>query len=93
MLCALAGLVPAHAADVAKGGQIYATQCLGCHGRAGVNTMPAAPNFARSEGLMQPDLALLALIKTGKNAMPAYMGILADREILDVIAYVRTLRR
>ncbi len=93
MLCALAVVAPAQAADIGKGGQIYAMQCLSCHGRAGVNVMPGAPNFARSEGLMQPDLALLASIKTGKNAMPAYIGILNDREILDVIAYMRTLRQ
>lgn len=92
-LCALATVAPAHAADVVKGGEIYALQCVSCHGRAGVNVMPAAPNFARGDGLMQPDFALLASIKNGKNAMPAYVGILNDREILDVIAYLRTLRR
>ncbi len=93
ILSALAAVVPAYAADIVKGGQIYAMQCVSCHGRTGVNVMPGAPNFARSDGLMQPDLALLASIKNGKNAMPAYVGILNDREILDVIAYLRTLRR
>ena len=41
---------------------------------------------------MQPDMALLATLKAGKNAMPGYFGILSDNEILDVIAYSRTLR-
>lgn len=93
MLGALAAVVSAQAGDVAKGGQIYSAQCLGCHGRTGISVMPRAPNFARSEGLMQPDVTLLASIKAGKNAMPAYVGILSDRDILDVIAYIRTLRR
>jgi len=42
---------------------------------------------------MQSDLALLASFKSGKNAMPSYIGILSDAEILDVIAFSRTLRR
>jgi cytochrome c6 len=55
--------------------------------------MPGAPHLARGERLMQPDNALLVSLKAGKNAMPAYIGILSDRDILDVIAYSRTLRQ
>lgn len=84
--------VPAHAADVINGAQIYARHCAACHGPNGVSVMPGAPHLARAERLMQPDLALQATLKSGKNAMPAYIGILNDREILDVIAYSRTLR-
>ena len=84
---------PIHAADVSQGAQLYAMHCTSCHGRSGVPVMPGSPNFARSEGLMRPDLALVASIRTGKNAMPGYVGILKDREILDVIAYIRTLQR
>ena len=54
--------------------------------------MPNAPNFDRGDALLRPDFTLLASIRAGKNAMPAFQGILADREIMDVIAYVRTLR-
>lgn len=53
--------------------------------------MPGAPNFARNEVLMAPDIKLLNSIKMGRNAMPAYMGILTDHDILDVIAFLRTL--
>jgi cytochrome c6 len=42
--------------------------------------------------MMQPDAGLLASIRSGRNAMPAYAGILTDRDILDVIAFMRTLR-
>ncbi len=95
---ALAGLVaylavaPARAADVIKGAQVYARHCAACHGPNGISVMPGAPHLARGEQLMQSDLTLLASLKSGKNAMPAYFGILSDREILDVIAYSRTLR-
>lgn len=53
--------------------------------------MIGAPNFAQSEGLMSPDRTLLISIQTGKAAMPAYRGVLSDQDILDVIAYLRTL--
>ncbi|EKD98360.1 MAG: cytochrome c class I [uncultured bacterium] len=80
-----------HAADAIRGGELYATHCAACHGASGISIMPGAPNFARSEGIIRPDLFLLNAIKDGKNAMPAYQGILKDRDILDVISYVRTL--
>ena len=86
-------VVPAGAADVIKGAQLYARHCASCHGPSGISVMPGAPHLARGERMMQPDLALLAALKAGKNAMPAYIGILADRDILDVIAYSRTLRQ
>ena len=92
-LIALAVAGPACAADVIKGAQIYARHCAACHGPSGVSVMPGAPHLARGERLMQPDTALLVMLKAGKNAMPAYIGILSDREILDVIAYSRTLRQ
>ncbi len=81
------------AADIGRGGQTYALHCAGCHGPAGQGVMPGAPRFNRGERLLQSDLALLGTVKKGKNAMPAFMGVLRDREILDVIAYVRTLQR
>lgn len=79
------------AADIVKGGNFYAAQCAACHGATGVSIMPGAPSFARSESLLQPDLALLAAIKAGKNIMPSFQGVLSDRDILDVVAYLRTL--
>lgn len=92
--CALVLLsaTPARAADPSHGAQLYALHCQGCHGRTGVSVMPGAPNLARGEGLMQADMSILAAIKSGKNAMPGYFGILKDQDILDVIAYMRTLR-
>ena len=82
---------PAAAANIAKGAQLYETHCKMCHGADGSPVMPGAPNFRRMESLMRPDMQLLPAIKNGKGAMPAYFGILRDQEILDVIAYLRTL--
>lgn len=98
ILLTLTGLsllhVPAaSAADMRNGGQIYSMHCVGCHGANGRSSvMPEAPNFARGERLMQSDVALLTSMRIGRGAMPGYAGILTDREILDVVSFLRTLR-
>lgn len=83
---------PALAADVIKGAKIYRQHCAACHGATGVPTMPNAPNLARGERMLQPDQALVGAIRAGRGAMPGYFGVLTDRDTLDVIAYMRTLR-
>lgn len=82
---------PAGAADVQRGSAIYSTHCSTCHGSNGAPVLPGAPNFRRMEGLMRPDMQLMTAIRNGKGAMPGYFGVLRDREILDVVAYLRTL--
>lgn len=89
MLC----MGTAGAADVIKGAQTYARHCAACHGPNGSSVMPSAPQLIRGERLMQSDMVLLGSLRAGRNSMPAYLGILSDAEILDVIAYSRTLRR
>jgi len=42
--------------------------------------------------LMKPDLALAATLRNGRGAMPAYAGLLRERDLLDLIAHLRTLR-
>ena len=92
LLLSALGSGTAYAANPTKGSEIYAAQCATCHGATGNSVMPGAPSFANGESLMQPDTLLLSTIKAGKNAMPAYRGILSDSDILDVIAYLRSLR-
>ena len=92
VLCALASATTAAAADLHNGRQVYRAYCASCHGPTGVAVMPGAPNFARGDRLIQPDAGLLASIRGGRNAMPAFAGVLRDREILDVIAFLRTMR-
>lgn len=94
LLLAIAGTLPAaQAADLARGSQIYALHCATCHGPAGQGGIPGAPRFNRGERLMQSDLALAQTVRRGRNIMPAFAGVLRDREILDVIGYLRTLQR
>lgn len=89
---AFAVLPAAQAADMMNGQKIYAMHCAACHGRTGVPVMPNAPAFARGERLMQPDVMLLASIRAGRSAMPGFAGLLSDREILDVVSFLRTLQ-
>lgn len=84
--------LPAQAADPRHGAELYARHCGGCHGGDGRPVMPSAPDFSRPTTLLKPDMALLGAIRAGRGAMPAYQGLLRDREILDIVAHLRTLR-
>lgn len=92
LIATLAAWPAAHAADTVKGAELYRLHCAGCHGGDGRPVMPMAPDFSRPTTLLKPDLTLLAAIRNGRGAMPAYQGLLRDREILDVVAYLRTFR-
>jgi len=80
------------AANVARGQQLYNMHCAACHGMRGEGVLPEAPKFRMGERLEQPDMVLMQSVRTGKKAMPPFFGVLQDAQILDVLAYVRTLR-
>jgi cytochrome c6 len=82
----------AMAANFVQGQQLYQMHCAACHGGRGEGVMPDAPKFRLGERLDQPDMVLMQSVKTGKKTMPPFFGILQDGQILDVLAYVRTLR-
>ncbi len=90
LLCLLAGA--ARGGDIAKGGELYTRHCAGCHGNDGRPVMPMAPDLSQPAALLKPDPTLLTTLRAGKGAMPAYRGVLRDRDLLDVLAYLRTLR-
>ena len=79
-----------YAADTMAGSSLYSTHCASCHGASGISVTSGTPNITQSGSMLRSDAMLLRAIKDGKKAMPAYMGILSDREILDVIAHMRT---
>ena len=83
---------PALAAGLGNGQQIYFAHCAGCHGSNGISIMPNTPNLSRIKLIEQSDESLIDLIRSGRNMMPTYFGILNDSEILSVINYVRGLR-
>jgi len=89
---ALSATTPVLAADPMRGQQVYMTHCVACHGPRGLSVSPNTPSFAKGEGLGQPDMMLLQSVKTGKKGQPPFFGILTDQQILDSLAYSRTLR-
>jgi cytochrome c6 len=84
---------PAWGGDIARGADLYRLHCSSCHGAGGRPVLPAAPDFTQPTALLRPDPTLLSSIRQGRGAMPAYGGVLRDREILDIVAHLRTLRR
>ena len=94
MLPLLAAALPpaAVAADPGHGADLFRTHCASCHGSNGRPVLPGAPDLSRPTALLKPDPALMQSIRAGRGAMPAYQGLLRDREILDIVAHLRTLR-
>jgi len=82
----------ADTADMFNGRTVYDDHCQSCHGEDGTSMMPGTPDFTSGELNVRPDTALLGQIREGTDFMPAYRGILSDSEILDVIAYIRSLQ-
>lgn len=78
-------------ADAGSGQRVFLSHCAGCHGMRGISVVPQAQNFSRAKLLPKPDQELVDIIRSGRNMMPAYLGILNDRETLDVVNYLRTL--
>lgn len=92
MLVLAAATQSVHAADPRHGAELYSRHCSSCHGGDGRPVMPTAPDFSRPTTLLKPDTTLLAAIRAGRGAMPAYQSLLRDRDILDIVAHLRTLR-
>ena len=80
----------AYGGDVFQGKKLYKSYCESCHGPKGRGRMPGAPNFTRGQGLVGADTTLFETIRSGKQAMPGFRGVLDDHQILDVISYIRT---
>lgn len=96
----------APAGDAEKGKEIFNTTCFACHGEGGVGVQGLGKDMTTSTfiaGLSDEDL--LAFIKQGRDpsspdnttgvAMPPKGGnpALTDEQLMDVIAYIRTLHK
>ncbi len=92
-LAVVGAAASASAGNVFEGRSVYESHCLQCHGTDGNAVLPNAPNFMRGERLNQPDSVLLQSIRDGKAVMPAFDKILGREDLLNVISYIRTLRK
>jgi cytochrome c6 len=82
----------------APGADIYKAKCQMCHGADGLGNTPAgkamkARPFNAPDVLKESDTDLTAVIKNGKNKMPAFAGKLSGAQITDVVAYIHTLQK
>lgn len=95
--------------DARTGGRIYRQYCVQCHGEEGNGRGHRARNEAlqppprdHTNGFymnMQTDIRLFKVIKMGGKAnnlshiMPQWRHILSDEEILQIVAFIRTLAK
>ncbi|MBF0309387.1 MAG: cytochrome c [Magnetococcales bacterium] len=88
---------PLFAADPFEGKELYKKNCAHCHGMNGKAGLPQSPDFARksdpNNGLLRSDTALLNRIRQGGAGCPSFRAVLSDIEILDVVAYMRSMRK
>ncbi len=83
--------------SVARGSTIYATNCAQCHQANGAGVANSIPMLARNSVVIQrgsEDVIMPILVglegQGTYGAMPAFGGALNDREVADVVNYVRT---
>ena len=81
----------AFAADPIRGKSLFSMHCAACHASIETGAIPDVPGMDIGDALMKSDLELLNSINSGRNMMPSFQGILNNIEILDVIAYMRSL--
>ena len=73
------------------GGAIYRQQCATCHGVRGEGVAGVAPGL-RLGAELDSHAALVAVTRGARHGdavMPGWCGLLSDREIADVLAYIR----
>ena len=78
--------------------EVYAAKCQMCHAADGSGNTPAgkamkARPFNSPDVLKESDADRIAIIKTGKNKMPAFGGKLTDAQIADLIVHIHTLQK
>ncbi len=95
---ALLGALPsAHAADAAKGKELFDEQCSVCHETASTEKKmgPGLKGLFKREKMTngkKPTVEnVTKVIREGGNGMPAYAEILSQEELEHLLAYLKTL--
>ena len=81
---------PVLAGDPFAGSNIYVQHCANCHGGDGRGVIAGTPSFRGGVLMTRSDSDLKSTIRSGKNVMPAFRGLLDDQQIDDVVTYIRT---
>jgi cytochrome c6 len=81
-----------------SGESTFKSRCAMCHGADGQAASPMAKSM-KIPSVKSPDFKklteseMVADTTNGKGKMPAYKGKLADAQIKEVVAYMRTLEK
>lgn len=86
-------------ASAARGATIWSTHCAGCHGVGAHGDGPAAAGLStKPEDLTDlpgppvfPDGVIAYRIAHGSEVMPAWGGMLSERDIWDLVSFIRAL--
>lgn len=81
--------VEAETNAASAGSAIYQLNCVNCHGQDGEKMLSGSPKLTESQLNIE---GVKDRIKNGKNSMPAYEGLLTEKQIDAVAAYVKNLR-
>lgn len=97
---------PQPAGDAAKGAELYTQTCVACHGPGGIGVQGLGKDMTTSEFIAGlSDAELLDFIKRGRPVsdplnttgidMPPKGGnpALADAQLIDIIAYMRSIHK
>ncbi len=88
-------------ASAAAGAQVYASNCAGCHGAAGTGVPKTFPPLAHNPVVIGDKKTVIGIVSNGlkrtitvngdtyNGQMPAWKGNLTNKEIAEVITYVR----
>ncbi len=92
--------VPAHAAAVTRGREVYRHECRSCHGMNGLGDGPKAaeldskvPDLTSEKVQAHTDGALFWMITEGRGDMPSTKTALSEEERWIVVHYLRSLAK
>ena len=72
--------------DATNGEAVFSANCASCHGADG--TGGSGPNLIGEAG--EDDAEWVEIILGGEDTMPAFVDVLTDQEIADVLAWLKS---
>lgn len=72
--------------DSTNGEAVFSANCASCHGADG--TGGSGPNLVAEAG--EDDAEWVEVILGGEDTMPAFVDVLTDQEIADVLAWLKS---
>jgi mono/diheme cytochrome c family protein len=90
--------IPKSPESIANGGALFSRHCAMCHGKEGRGDGPSAKNMVPKPtnlammGKTLSEGAMAWKIETGEKPMPSWKKMLSERQIWDIVNYIRRLK-